>query len=68
MTLKKLKNNTSSYSTTTNKSMISSKIPEHQSNSNSKERINEESANNVNNISLPKIQISKKYKTSNTSN
>ena len=62
MTLKNLKNNTSSYSTTTNKSMITSKIPEHQSNSNPKERINEESANNVNNISFPKINISKNQK------
>ena len=60
---KNLKNNTSNYSTTTNKSMITNKFPEFQSNSNSKECIDEEPANNAeNNISLPKINISKSQK------
>ena len=62
-TAKNLKNNTSNYSTTTNKSMITNKFPEFQSNYNSKECIDEEPANNVeNNISLPKINISKSQK------
>ena len=60
---KNLKNNTSNYSTTTNKSMITNKFPEFQSNSNSKECIDKEPANNAeNNISLPKINISKSQK------
>jgi len=62
-TAKNLKNNTSNYSTTTNKSMITNKFPEFQSNSNSKECIDKEPANNAeNNISLPKINISKSQK------
>ena len=61
--VKNLKNNTSSYSTTTNKSVITSRFPELQSNSNSKECINEESANNVeNNISFPKIKLPQSHK------
>ena len=62
-TAKNLKNNTSNYSTTTNKSMITNKFPEFQSGSNSKECIDEEPVINAeNNISLPKINISKSQK------
>ena len=60
---KNLKNNTSSFSTTTNKSIITSKLPEFQSNSNSKELINEESSkDSKNDIILPQLHISKNKK------
>ena len=60
---KNIKNNTSSFSTTTNKSIITSKLPEFQSNSNSKELINEESSkDSKNDIILPQLHISKNKK------
>ena len=68
ISIKNLKNNTSNFSTTTNKSLITSKLPEFQSNSNSNSNIciNEEFSidSNKNNISsLPKLQMSKVKKT-----
>ena len=59
---KNFKINTSSYSTTTNKSIITSRLPEFQSNSNSNSRmcINEEEKKELkNDISLPKLPINK---------
>ena len=60
MTTKNMKNNTSSYSTTTNKSIITSRFPEYQSNSNSKICINDEEKKELkNDVSLPKLPINK---------
>ena len=65
--LKNLKHNTSNISTTTNKSMITNRLPEFQSNSNSKICVNEKSTVELkSDISLPKINtnISKQNITS----
>mgnify|MGYP007069943015 CR=1 FL=1 len=60
ITTKNFKNNTSSYSTTTNKSIITSRFPECQSNSNSNICINEEEKKELkNDVSLPKLPINK---------